>query len=389
MTQKEEIQDLKDQLGKALANLETALARIKELELLVLGLSTKKNSSNSSIAPSTDLTRKNQSLRLKSEKKVGGQPDHKGHYLKMSDTPDKVVKLIPDFCNVCGESLLGKESQLITRRQVIDIPSVAPITTEYQLFGTHCSCGHYQEGSFPQGVEAPIQYGENIKSLVIYQHSFQYIPFARLQDYFRTLWKVSISKGTMENIIRRVAQNATPVYERLQTVVVLSFFVGSDETGFKLNGKKGWFWVWQNSLVTYIVAACSRSKAVIDAHFPEGLPNSVLGSDRLAAQLSTISKGTQLCLAHLLRDLNYLIEAEKTSWATDFKTLFQDAILLKQTKSAYTKTDAEAIAIGKRLTELLQETIIDEWLKEPDRHKQTLTFFRAMSKLREGLFPFL
>ena len=193
----------------------------------------------------------------------------------------------------------------------------------------------------------------------------------------------------MENIIRRTAQKAKPVYEKLQQVIAISFFVGSDETGFKLGGKKGWFWIWQTAIVTYIVAACSRSKSVINETFPQGLPNSILCSDRLAAQLSTISQGTQICLAHLLRDLNYLISAEQTSWASDFKTLLKDAIALKQLQSAYSKNDTKALEIQQRLDKLLDDKLLNELLKDVLKHKQSLTFFRGMLKLRHALFPFL
>ena len=61
MTKDLKIQDLESKL-------DMAMTRISELEALVLKLSILKTSSNSSISPSTDLTRKNQSLREKSIK---------------------------------------------------------------------------------------------------------------------------------------------------------------------------------------------------------------------------------------------------------------------------------------------------------------------------------
>jgi transposase len=382
MTDQERIQDLEAKLAQA-------LTRISELEALVLKLATAKTSKNSHIPPSVDLSRKNQNLREKSDKPVGGQKGHQGYNIKVSSTPDEIVSLYPNFCNVCGKSLTDAHFDLASVRQVIDIPLIMPITTEFQCFGTECSCGHHQKGSFPQGVDNPIQYGKNIQSLAIYQNCFQFLPFARLQDFFQKVCHVSISKGTIENIIRRTAQKAKPVYEQLQQVIILSFFVGSDETSYKLNGKKGWFWVWQNALVTYIVAACSRSKAVIEEHFPDGLPNTILCSDRLAAQLSTITKGSQICLVHLLRDLNYLIESEKTPWASDFKKLLKDAIEIKQNLSTYDKNDPKILEIEQRADQLLDLTILQSLEIDQEKYKQSITFFKAMNKLRDALFPFL
>jgi transposase len=364
-------------------------ARIEVLEQLLSKFLSPKTSKNSHLSPSSDLARKNQSLRPKSDNPVGGQKGHDGHTLKMSEKPDVIEILSSDFCSKCGLSLVGGEFELAARRQVKDIPPIVATITEYQSMKTICACGHCQVADFPQGVDNHIQYGPNIQSLVVYQSYYQYIPFARLQDFFAKVCQVSISKGTLENIIRRTANKAEGTYEHLRQVIAVSFFVGSDETGFKLNATKGWFWVWQNAIITFIVASSSRSKKVIEEYFPEGLPNSIICSDRLAAQLSTIRKGTQLCLAHLLRDLNYLIEAEKTDWAIQFKALLQAAIKLKQEQSAYASSDIQCLEIERRLEQLLSNEQVLVLLANSLKYKQTITFYRAMSKLRHGLFTFL
>jgi hypothetical protein len=62
-----------------------------------------KNSSNSSISPSSEIAplkkrnTKNQSLREKSNKNVGGQIGREGITLLQSDTPDEIVTLPYSF----------------------------------------------------------------------------------------------------------------------------------------------------------------------------------------------------------------------------------------------------------------------------------------------------
>ena len=159
----------------------------------------------------------------------------------------------------------------------------------------------------------------------------------------------------------------------MRKVVEVSLFVGSDETGAKVKGKKSWFWVWQTALVTYMLAACSRSKKVIEDTFPDGLPNAIVCSDRLAAQLSTVSKGSQICLVHLLRDLNFLIEKEKTPWAKEFKQLLKDAIALKQEQVQYQRGDPRTKDIEDRTDRLLSDSFAElGWEKEA--HHKTMTF---------------
>ncbi len=82
-------------------------SRITELEDSLRKSKINKNSSNSSKPPSTDMfiPKRNQSLREPSGKKTGGQPGHKGSTLEMSSNPDEIIKLVPDFCNSCGNDL--------------------------------------------------------------------------------------------------------------------------------------------------------------------------------------------------------------------------------------------------------------------------------------------
>ena len=359
--------------------------QIDSLQSLLDAKSIRKTSQNSHQSPSTDLARKNQSLREKSTNPSGGQLGHKGHSLSMSKSPDVVIELHPSQCSECGSSLDGLVGQVFDRRQVIDIPPITPVTTEYQSLMVKCSCGHCQAASFPEGVNSNIQYGPNIQSLVVYQSAYQYLPLKRLQGFFKEVCSVSISQGTIENILRRTAEKAKSAYEALREQVASSSFIGSDETGSKSNMKKLWFWVWQNETLTFIVGTDSRAKKVIEENFPNGLPDTIVCSDRLAAQLSTLSKGKQICIAHLFRDLNYLEELEGAPWPTQLKTLLKDAIELKRQQSQYNQNDKEVLDIEERAGILL-ETVMSEIKKE---ELKTKTFFGQIIRLRDALFTFL
>ena len=149
MTDSEKISELESKLA-------SALAKIAELELLLSKVAQKKTSKNSH---RWTWVEKNQSLREKSTKPVGGQLGHEGITLEGRETPDIVVDLRPDYCNSCGKHLEDSTFDLLGSRQVIDIPPIVPIATDYRCFGTRCSCGHEAKGVFPPGVDYAVQYG--------------------------------------------------------------------------------------------------------------------------------------------------------------------------------------------------------------------------------------
>lgn len=363
-------------------NLEQKL-RILELEKKVELILIKKDSHNSSMSPASDIVKKNQSLRVKSNRKSGGQVGHKGHTLKFSDKPDKIVKLIPEFCNKCGSQLDIKKAILDSKRQLVDIPPVLPIYTEYQKYHIQCQCGNCQEVDYPVGVNSYIQYGPNVQAYIAYQSIYQYTPYKRLQDSLRHWYSLNISQGTIQNILSNMGRKALPIYYQIRSSLEKAESVGSDETGANVNGEKWWMWVWQNALMTFISLENSRGQKVIERLFPIGFPNAVIGTDRWAAQLNTEAKGHQLCMAHLLRDLIYLIEAEKSDTAKKLKELFTNAIKLKKAKSQYIRTDPIVKQVESKLNSILEKQF------STDDYPKTETFCKSMKKHRDSVFTFL
>jgi transposase len=167
-----------------------------------------KNSRNSSIAPFKDENRpkKNQSLRTPSGKNPGGQKGRKGKTLELKAFPDVVIELQPGYCNNCGASLQDRPSIKGKSRQIVDIPPIKAIYSEYQSFHKICICGCQNIADFPKGVNAPVSYGENIEALVAYFHARQYLPFTRLKETLNDAFGVAISEGGVHCLLRRFAQ---------------------------------------------------------------------------------------------------------------------------------------------------------------------------------------
>ena len=349
----------------------------------------KKDSHNSHNPPSNDKSnpKRNRSLRKKTGRKSGGQKGHEGHTLKMKDNPDEKELLKSSYCEKCGEGLKELEHRLLSKRQEVILPPIKPYYKEYQQYSCLCPCGHHQKASYPPGINAPIQFGSNVIAMVSYFNVFQYVPYNRLKLLFKDVFNLSMSEGSINNLLHKAAEKANPVYETILDNIKTATYVGSDETGAKVNGEKWWIWVWQNIHNTFIKASPTRGYDTVATLFPEGLPNSIIGSDRWAAQLKISSKGKQLCFPHLQRDLIYLIELEKSKWATQFKELLSQALKLRymacQQNKAFDKKEKQVQVLEQQLNELLAFTI------SKDKAPKTFTFQKSMIKYRNYLFQFL
>jgi transposase len=92
---------------------------------------------------------KNQSLRSTSAKKVGGQKEHKGSTLEMTNTPDFIISHQPNFCKICSKDLSQTASELVSHIQVLDIHIIKPEYTEHQIYKKTCSYGYCNISDFP------------------------------------------------------------------------------------------------------------------------------------------------------------------------------------------------------------------------------------------------
>lgn len=389
MTKDEKIAMLEAVNAELLQKISVLEEKVLQLFQIIEKQGIKKDSSNSHNSPSQDKSKpkRNRSLRPKSKRKSGGQKGRKGHTLKMTQNPDETKILRSSYCTSCGISLQNLPHKLVSKRQEVILPPIVPQIVEYQQFACQCACGHYQKADFPKNVNAPIQFGSKIVALVNYFNVFQYVPYQRLKLLFSDIFNLSISEGSIENLLKKGAVKSQPIYNAIFENIKNASYVGSDETGAKVNGEKFWIWVWQNVENTFLKASSSRGFDTVEALFPEGLPNTIIGSDRWAAQLKINSNAKQLCYPHLLRDLNYLVEAEKNEWAQSFKDLLKEALSLKQSSldknKAFSPNDYQVQDIENKLNKLLAFPIVKE------QYPLTRTFQNQMVKNRNHLFTFL
>ena len=308
----------KDQKIIALEKENKALReRIAELERR-LGL----NSDNSSKPPSSDglkkKTHRTKSLRGKSQRKTGGQRGHRGQTLEPVIEPDFLVNYpAPAICCQCGCDV--SQSQVVSRikRQVFDIPEPKIEVTEHSVEIKQCPrCQTKIQGSFPPLVKAPVQYGVRLKAVSAYLHHQHFIPEDRLSEALEDLYGCPMSPATIANTSKSLAQNISPVVEKLASSVKSAPVKHLDETGFRISGKTQWLHVVSTETATWYRPAAKRK----DLDPLEGIRGRVIHDHwKCYFQLEGVSHG--LCNAHHLRELKALEEIEPESWAKSMKQL--------------------------------------------------------------------
>jgi transposase len=207
---KKEYEQLKRQFSEA-------LLLIKQLQIEIQLLKNGRRSDTSSTPSSQDYSRSNKNnLREKTGRKPGGQLGHKGKSLKMSSSPDEIIKHKPSFCGNCGNKLNNLLFQLEKRRQEIIIPPIVPKYVEHQSYSCVCGkCNNKVIGEMPASLTANIQYGENVQALITYLSVYQYLPANRLKIFMRDVLNLPLSEGTIFNVLESMSKKAQPAYQEI------------------------------------------------------------------------------------------------------------------------------------------------------------------------------
>ena len=391
-----EIHILKRDLASTKSELADAKAHIEELEENTgerqsssddednpSGTSGKpeKNSSNSSVPPSQESIaarelRRTKSLRKPSGKPSGGQPGHKGSTLKSVATPDRIIEHEPLYCKCCGRPLGGVGYRKMRTTQVIDLKFVIE-TSEHQYYEKVCQCGCVNNCDAPN---CRIKYGDNIRALVTYLNVVQCIPFKRIAELISDLSGQKISEGTVQNMLKGNSTKADAAYEEIRKRIECAPVVGADETGAAVGKELHWSWIFQNNLLTYVYQMKSRGQQAIDSKFPKGLPNSTLVTDRHRSYFNMNVKDHQVCLAHLLRNAEYLNELDtKQDWSRRFIHLITQAIDLRRAGDI---TKRKIKVLNTKMKNLLGESLthLDDEFE---------SFKKGILKVKDYLFTFL
>ncbi len=372
----------KDALIRALfAQLHGLAERVKALEAENAALRERlnlpaKTPQNSSTPPS-------QGHKANSEPSHGRKGKaHPGAARALHPNPTRHCDVAATRCQHCRADVSGVTQQAVQSYDRIELPEIRPDVTRVTLRGGLCPCcARRFKAEPPSGLEPGSPFGPNLRAFVLYLRYSQAISFERLTRLLSDLLGLPISEGALANMLddsrQAFAWQASLIRQHLLAGTALQ----SDETSMRVGKRTWWTWVFHHADSACFVIRPSRGSAVVAAFLGAVRPDYWV-SDRYGAQMGWAAKEQQVCLAHLLRDVQYAVDAGDTAFAPGLKRLLQQATGIGQRRPRL--ADATLRAYANTL-----ERTLDALLRIVPGNRPGEKLQEVIKKVRQHLFVFV
>ena len=349
-------------------------ARVAELEAR-LGLPPK-TPDNSSTPPSHG-----RKASRDAASKPKGKP-HRGTYRALHANPTSRLVRLAQACQHCGADVSGVPQKLCEAYDHIEFPVIAPAVTRIELFGGSCpGCAKRFRAAAPEGMAPGSPFGPNLRALVVYLRFTQAISFERLARLLSDLAGLDISEGALVNMLAAARQAFQRQTSLIRERLLSGTAIQSDETGLRVGKQNWWLWVFHHRHDAIFIADPTRAKTVPEAFLGGHRPDYWV-SDRYGGQLGWASKDNQVCLAHLIRDAQYAIEAGDRIFAPGLRHLLGRACKIGQRRQRL--ADATLKSYAARL-----DADLDRLMARAPTHAAGIKLQIAIKKIRRHLFVFV
>ena len=307
-TRKEVDELIEAAVAKATAPL---LERIAELEIELA--KAKKNSSNSSKPPSSDIVKpkKPKGKGRRGRRKQGAQPGHPKH--ERPEFPPEMLDAAWEYhlrqCPACGDLLVpsGAASHTIQQIEIVAKPIRIEEHRGLAYWCETCQKVHY--APLPPEVQKGGLFGPQLTAVVAYMKGMCHASFSTIRKFLRDILGVTVSRGYLRKLIAKVTDSLDQAYHELLSLLPDEDVVNVDETGHKEKGHRLWTWCFRAELYTLFRIDTSRGSQVIVDTLGEEF-DGVMGCDYFSAYrkyMDTFDVRVQFCIAHLIRDVKFLM----------------------------------------------------------------------------------
>lgn len=293
------------------AEIATLKARIAVLE---------KDSGNSSKPPSSDFGKKAASAASKPTAKArkggrtrGAQPGHDPHFRDpFDDTNVHYTDIVCACCPDChGPVTPSKLPPKVIQQIDVPMPTEMIAITGVRSHACWCKkCKQVHYAPFEQATTKAGLAGPRLTALVGYLKGACHCSYTTIKRFLRDLFGVKISRGYLAKIVAKVSDSMQDAYDDLAKRLPEEDVLNIDETGHKEYKKRMWTWCFRASLFTLFKIDPSRGSDVLLKTLGDDF-DGLIGCDYFSAYRKYMKDTgvlVQFCLAHLLRDVRFLVE---------------------------------------------------------------------------------
>jgi len=344
------------------------LRRIEELELENARL--KKNSSNSSKPPSSDIVKppKNagKSPKGKRKRKPGGQKGHPRHQ-RRAFTKEEVTVRHPEYTLDLDPNEWERLDQW-ERHHQLELKESPLDVHEYRArLYRHRVTGEIISAAIPGHILAGGIAGPRLSAFVGFLKGRCHTSYTTIETLMDEVFGQRLCRGTLAKIVTsRISPALQPAYDELLDALPLQSYLGIDETGHKDNGDKFWTWCFRAEDFTLFRIADTRGAVVLRDVLGTAF-DGVISCDYYSSYHCFMKESSaimQFCLAHLIRDVKFLAEsADKVTrnWAVKILDLFRRLFSVIHRKEELTE------AYFQRMLFKWRDELIKKFKAAPDR----------------------
>ncbi len=307
---------------------------------------------------------------------------HAGAHRPLHPNPTARRDSMATTCQHCGTDVSSVPQIICQAYDHIEIAEIKPDITRVTLSGGTCPCCAKRfKAPPPQGLEPGSPFGPNLRALVVYLRFTQGISFERLAKLLSDLLGLDISEGALVNMLEAARHPFAAQTSLIRARLLCGTAMESDETGLRVGKRNWWLWVFHHKHNAVFVVEPSRGKAVPMAFLGQHRPDFWV-SDRYGAQLGWSAKENQVCLSHLIRDVQYAIDAGDSIFAPGLRHLLGRACRIGQRRQRL--ADATLKTYAARL-----EADLDHLMRRTPTQAAGVKLQRVIKKIRRHMFVFM
>ena len=307
---------------------------------------------------------------------------HAGAHRPLHPNPTARRDSMATTCQHCGTDVSSVPQIICQACDHIEIAEIKPDITRVTLSGGTCPCCAKRfKAPPPQGLEPGSPFGPNLRALVVYLRFTQGISFERLAKLLSDLLGLDISEGALVNMLEAARHPFAAQTSLIRARLLCGTAMELDETGLRVGKRNWWLWVFHHKHNAVFVVEPSRGKAVPMAFLGQHRPDFWV-SDRYGAQLGWSAKENQVCLSHLIRDVQYAIDAGDSIFAPGLRHLLGRACRIGQRRQRL--ADATLKTYAARL-----EADLDHLMRRTPTQAAGVKLQRVIKKIRRHMFVFM